>query len=147
MPSFRFTVYATPISQPRQRHRVLQLPGRKPVSVNYTPTGDPVNLYKTYLREAALKKMGTMPPLEGAIGLVLRFYLQRPKKYDSPKFNTGAIRHIGNKDLDNLYKAVADAFIGVVYRNDGQIAGCLMEKFYTEKDGRPRVEIEVKYDD
>lgn len=37
-------------------------------------------------------------------------------------------------DTDNVAKAILDAMNGIVYEDDAQVAGLIVQKFYAEKD-------------
>jgi Holliday junction resolvase RusA-like endonuclease len=142
MTSIDFTVYAVPVAQPRQRHRIIQAKGRI-FSTNYTPAKDPVNEYKYQVRETAKKHMQGEPLWEGALGMVVEVYLPRPKIMDGKKWPPGRVYHSGKKDIDNLFKSVADALTGIVYRDDGQICNMMVKKFYHERDNMPRVFVRI----
>src|SRR5512137_1420964 len=109
-----FTVYAVPVAQPRQRHRIIQTDSEQFVQ-NYTPKNDPVNEYKYLVRETARSWMIGKPLMRGPISLSALFLLPRPEKLNTKRYPPGLIRHFGKKDIDNLYKSLADALIGIVY--------------------------------
>jgi len=135
---FFFEVAGSPVSQPRQRHRVIVANG-KAFATNYTPAKDPVNTWKAYVREAAKAKR--VEVLRGPVIVEISFYLPRPAALMRKKDPDGLIPHAGAKDLDNLYKAVTDALIGIAYQDDKQIHECHVNKWYHEKDGAPRAVI------
>jgi Holliday junction resolvase RusA-like endonuclease len=54
-----------------------------------------------------------------------------------------ALPHPGAKDIDNLFKAVADCLIGICYQDDKQVALLNASKWYHEKDRGPRAEITI----
>ena len=158
MKSISFSVYDSPVVQPRQRHTALMKDGQpvvgrggRPIVVNYTPKTAHANQWKTDIKTAALRALwGETEPLtspalwEGPIILTVDFYLPRPAKLCRKKDPPGAIPHAGHLDLDNLYKAVADALNGVIYKDDGQIFDARPRKFYHEIDGRPRATIRIE---
>lgn len=84
------------------------------------------------------------PRLEGALMLELNLYFSIPKstrKKDLPAMRTGGIRPVKRPDLDNCLKAVCDALNGIAYKDDSQIVGAVVQKFYSDE---PRAEIEIK---
>lgn len=141
MKSINFTVYGAPVSQPRQRHRVMVKNG-KAFATNYTPAKDPVQSWKSFIRDAAEKAGAAV--LMGPVRMSIEFYLPRPQALSRKKDPEGAIPHAGAKDVDNLYKAVADCLIGICYQDDKQIAEARIAKLYHEKSGAPRAIIEVR---
>jgi Holliday junction resolvase RusA-like endonuclease len=136
----RFTVYGAPVSQPRQRHRVMVKNG-KAFATNYTPAKDPVQSWKSYVRDAA-EKAGAVV-FTGPVRMSIWFYLPRPQSLSRKKDPDGPVIHAGAKDLDNLYKAVADSLIGICFQDDRQVAEAKICKFYHEKAGAPRAMIEI----
>lgn len=69
------------------------------------------------------------PIFTGPLKAHFRFVLPRPrrKKDESP--------HFGNKDVDNLAKAVLDGLSGVVYADDCQIVSLQATKEYGDPVG------------
>lgn len=143
MTHLQFTVYAVPVAQPRQRHRIVNMRAGKSWVHNYTPAKDPVNSYKYQIKEKARTYMDGAPLLEGPLKLACHLFLPRPAKFDAKKYPQGPIWHTGKKDFDNLGKSVADALTGIVYRDDGQICWAEVAKRYHGRDEAPRVEIEI----
>ena len=145
MNSIDFTVYAVPVAQPRQRHRIIQTKGGKLFAHNYTPKRDPVNAFKFMVKQEALHLMADrLGVMQGPLGFDLLVYLPRSKKFDAKKYGHGAIWHSGQKDFDNLAKSVTDALQGIVFNNDGQICWAVIKKYYHERGGKPRVEISIR---
>ncbi len=143
MTSLEFTVYAVPVAQPRQRNRIFRTKTGNLVSGNYLPGNDPVHFYKYQIKLAAKKLMNGSGLFEGPLGMNLEVYLPRPKKLDGKKFPPVATWHSGKKDIDNLFKSVADALTGLVYKDDGQICNATIQKFYHERAGIPRVYVKI----
>lgn len=46
-------------------------------------------------------------------------------------------------DIDNIHKIVLDSMTGFIYKDDGQVARLLTERFDTQPD-RPRVEVYIR---
>ena len=101
---------------------------------------------KTRKYEAAFAQLAAdcepRAPIEGAIAITLTFYLKRPKRLMRKKDPSGRLPCDRRPDLDNLVKAAMDA-LKRWWRDDAQIANITASKFYTEKDGLPRVEVVV----
>ena len=84
------------------------------------------------------------PKLEGALMLQLDLYFGIPKsrsKAVRERMQQGLERPCKRPDIDNCLKAVSDALNGIAYRDDSQIVGAVVQKFYSDE---PRVEIEIK---
>ena len=47
----------------------------------------------------------------------------------------GEVRPTGRPDLDNIVKLYADAFNGVVWRDDSQVVRVVSEKRYSDRPG------------
>ncbi len=139
----KITVPAVPVAQPRQRHRVITTESGKTFAHNYTPKDDPVNSYKATVRLAA-RDLGLIEPIDGPVRVDIDFYLPRPKRLMRRKDPPGAIPHTAKPDRDNLEKATTDALKGLLWRDDAQICDGRVRKWYAEKDGVPRVEIEIR---
>ena len=132
----KLTIPAVPVAQPRQRHAVIGGHIR-----NYTPSAHPVNAYKAAIMAAAAE--AGIEPLDGPISVDVRFYLPRPKRLMRRKDPAGPIPHTARPDVDNLWKSTADALSGLAWRDDSQVCRTRASKWYAEKDGVPRVEIEI----
>lgn len=141
MKTITFTVAGAPVAQPRQRHRIIQAHGRV-FATNYTPAKDPVQSWKSFVRDAAYQAGAEI--MTGPIKMAIVFFLPRPQSLCRKKDPEGTIPHTGSKDVDNLYKAVTDCLIGVCYRDDKQIFEARIMKFYHEKSSGPRAEIELQ---
>lgn len=75
-------------------------------------------------------------PLEGAVYLLLTFYLEKPisVKRDEP---------FVKPDLDKLIRACGDALTGVAFRDDSQVTTIVASKVYAEVGQRVGVQIGV----
>lgn len=77
--------------------------------------------------------------IEGPVRVVAEFYLPRPKalgKKPSPP-------HVKAPDLDKLQRSIGDAMSGVVFRDDSQITGWKVSKFYAAAGEAPHAVIVV----
>jgi Holliday junction resolvase RusA-like endonuclease len=132
----RIVVPGTPVAQPRQRHAIIA--GHVH---NYTPSNSPVNAFK-----AAVRMIGGQhipKPIDGPVGLVIDYYLPRPKRLMRKCDPEGPVPHTAKPDADNLCKSVMDAWRGLAWRDDSQVCDLHSRKWYAEKQGQPRVEIEI----
>ena len=131
----KFTVNGVPV--PKMRPVFRREDGRA-----YTPkkTLD----YEALVRDTAVDAMAGDDPFDGAVRLDVGMYFPIPtswtKKKQSEALN-GSLAHCTKPDGDNVYKSIADALIGVVYKDDGQITDGCFTKSYSE---HPRVEILVE---
>ena len=132
----RLVVAGVPVAQPRQRHAVVR--GRLH---NYTPTDHPVNAYKAAVRLVAME--AGIKPLDGPVAVNVRFYLPRPKRLLKKKDPDEALPHTVKPDVDNLWKSTADALKGLAWNDDSQVYRTTASKYYVEKDGMPRTEINI----
>jgi Holliday junction resolvase RusA-like endonuclease len=145
MSSLAFTVYGSPIAQPRVKSMGFMKNGHA-MSRVYEPgaADSPARQWKHDIKIAAaeqLKANGDVELWSGPVSMQITLYLPRPQNLYRKKDADGRIPHAGGKDIDNLYKAIADAMNGIVYRDDKQIYCAIIMKFYHEKKGRPRAEI------
>jgi len=81
-------------------------------------------------------------PIESSVALRLRFYLPRPKRLMRRKDPDGPIACPKRPDLDNLVKSSMDA-LARWWRDDAQIVELAAAKFYCERHGMPRIEVEI----
>lgn len=72
------------------------------------------------------------PPLEGPVRLWLVFIFPLPKS--APKSRPPAWKMTA-PDLDKLFRLVGDALTGIIYRDDAQIAGMIVDKRYGDEVG------------
>lgn len=137
MKELRVNIPAIPVPQPRQRHAVIGGQVR-----NFTPTAHPVQAFKATVR-LAVQQAGAQI-MEGAVEVHVAFYLPRPQRLMRQRDPGHAICHTSKPDVDNLWKSLADALTGIVWRDDGQVCVTSIQKLYAEKGGQPRVELWVR---
>ena len=82
------------------------------------------------------KSMMTTPPLQGALKVIVNFYLVPPK---TVKKYYPFVR----PDIDNFLKGVFDSLNGIFWIDDGQICELQCGKYYEWIEGKGRIEIEV----
>jgi len=81
--------------------------------------------------------------LEGQIEGNMRIYLSIPKSVSKKKKEgmlKGLIRPTKRPDLDNICKSILDSLNGIAYKDDSQVVGLKIDKYYAEE---PRVELEL----
>lgn len=137
----QFTVPALPIPQPRQKHGTVKI-GGKTVSRNYLDGKNPVHAYKAAVQHA-VKEAYDGPMLECPLAMEITFVFPRPKRMVWKKKPMPRAWHFGQKDLDNLMKSTCDAMNKVLFRDDGQICSCTLEKVIASGDEMPHAEIAI----
>lgn len=132
----RFEVPGVPISQPRQRHRVIQRSG-KAFAMNYTPAKSPVSDYKARLVLFA-RQAYAGEPIDGPVMLTVsaRFPVPVSRRDLQRRIDRGEIPyHISKPEGDNVVKAVQDALNGILWVDDRMIASVTIIKTYAEVPG------------
>jgi Holliday junction resolvase RusA-like endonuclease len=101
--------------------------------------------YKSLVYEQAL----AVRPAElitGAVGVKIDAYFQIPKS-KSNKWKLAAredrIKPTTKPDADNIAKGICDSLNGLIWRDDSQVAGLLVSKYYSDN---PRVEVSIMED-
>ena len=89
------------------------------------------------------KSLSLKFPLEFINKLKIEFYLKRPKRLMRKKDPEERIPHISTPDVDNLLKQIFDSGEGFLWVNDKTIYQLEVSKWYHEKTGNPRIEIEI----
>lgn len=93
--------------------------------------------YKAYVKMLAVKAMGGQPPIaESGVSVELVVIKRVPKTFSKRKrleaVEGGAIRPLTKPDVDNVAKAILDAFKGVVWMDDSQVVDLSISKWYGE---------------
>jgi len=138
-----FIVWGSPVAQPRAKFR--NIPGKNYPVVVSNPKKAPITQWKADIKSAYqnLPLFGD-PPLSGPLKVAIDIFLPRPKRLMRRRDPDGPVLHIAKPDRDNVEKAILDALKGVAFVDDCQVCAGEVRKFYHEKDGRPRAEIEIK---
>ncbi len=129
MRSVCFTIGGIPVAKGRPRFAK-----RGAFMQAYTPK-DTQN-YEAWARQCATQAMGERDLLQGPVTLDAMFHLPVPASW--PQWKRAAaldrqIRPEGRPDLDNLLKALTDAFNGIVWRDDAQLIKFTAEKVYGDQ--------------
>jgi Holliday junction resolvase RusA-like endonuclease len=145
MNQIKFTVLGAPVAQPRTKAQGFIKNGRVLAHV-YEPgrKDSPARQWKSDIKTAALPFINGSALWQGAVSLHVKLFFPRPGTLCRKKDPEGAVPMSKGKDWDNCGKAVSDALNGVVYVDDRQICSAFVEKYYHEKTGRPRAEIELR---
>ena len=143
----QLTVPGQPMGKQRARTRTVNTKAGKSFVMSYTPKKT-LN-YETYIKELFIIKYPRFKPLEGALSVDLKAYLDIPKsksKKQKELMRQHKIMPTTRPDVDNIFKVFLDAMQGVCFKNDSQVVAARLAKFYSET---PRVEIiisEIKLD-
>lgn len=78
----------------------------------------------------------------GPVRLSVAFYMPRPKKFQSPRYETVAC--IKAPDWDKLARGIGDALSQVVYQDDKQIVEAVIGKFYAGLHDAPHVDVRIE---
>jgi len=140
MELIRIQIDAVPVAQPRQRHRVVTS-GGKSFATNYTPSKDPVNVFKAAC-QMTVAELGIDLITEPVI-VDLVFVMPRPKRLDGKTKPQGRIPHGSKPDKDNLCKSVFDGLNGFLWRDDSLIYDGRVAKFYAARNETPHVELVI----
>lgn len=88
-----------------------------------------------------------MNAIEGPVIVDLTFFFARPKRLCRKKDPPGAIPHTSKPDRDNLDKAVLDVLTDLgFWRDDCQVWGGRIQKFYCAIGDSPGAEIRVTWE-
>lgn len=139
--SITFYVPGIPISQPRQRHRVVCAAGRT-FATNYTPAKAPVNAWKAAVALAASQQY-TGPLLDYPVAVVVEFVFPRPKRLCWKTRAMPREKHASKPDTENCIKALLDALTGVVLKDDALVWSLEARKFYCAGDEPPGTQVAI----
>lgn len=136
-----FKVNASPVSQPRQRHRIAGK-GKRRFVQNYTPTKDKSKTLKKIIIAAA-KSAYWDKPMKQPIHLTLTFGFQRPKDKIWKRKAMNRYFHTSAPDIDNLSKLVMDALNGIIWHDDSYIARLDAKKIVISGEESPFIEVSI----
>jgi Holliday junction resolvase RusA-like endonuclease len=115
-------------------------PGQRAIA--YTPAK--TRHYESDLRLAAQHAMDGRPPLTGALIMRVTASLPVPHSWSKKKqreATAGSVQPTKRPDLDNFWKAAADALNLIVFGDDSQIVEIHARKAYSD---RPGLRIEIR---
>ena len=127
----RLVIYGEPVAKGRPR---ATRTGRV-----YTPkrTAD----FEARVR-AAVADIG-VEALDGPLVVELDSVRARPGRLKAARHPDGLIPCDKRPDVDNLAKAVLDG-LDALWEDDAQVVELVARKWYAERDGEPRTEVEVR---
>lgn len=131
---FKFTVPGNPKAQGRPRFFRRG---------NFVGAYDPKDSASFKQKVAFFAKEAGVGLIDHPACLVVHFYLKRPLKYMRKKDEEGRIACASRPDFDNLTKAIMDGLTGVAWKDDSIIYHADIYKWYHEKAGAQRTEIQV----
>ena len=127
MTTIRIVVTGHPVG--KGRARTVRLPNG--VSHSYTPAK--TKRWEQDAREQARAAMGKRPPVSGPVILSMAVGFVVPQSWPAWKREAALAAHVCHTtrpDLDNVVKAVKDAFNGVVWLDDCQVDQIHATKLY-----------------
>lgn len=90
--------------------------------------------YEGLIALAAQDAMAGAPPLEGPVKVTAFATFAIPASW-SKKRKAEARFHTGKPDADNIAKAIGDGLNGILWRDDSQVAICIVAKVYGDIPG------------
>lgn len=135
-------VNMTPVPQPRQRHRIVAMKGKKPFVQSYTPKSHPVQVYKRALRDAA-SRVYRGAPLACPLRCDLLFVMPRTQAQTWKTKPMPRLPHNKKPDRDNLDKACLDALTGIMWTDDAKVFDGRITKVVAAGDEQPHVLITI----
>jgi Holliday junction resolvase RusA-like endonuclease len=133
----KFNVLGEP--QGKGRPRFANVKGK-----TITRTPDKTVLYENLVISEYRRQVGDVRFPDGeAVRLHIEAMFAIPASASKKKktlMEAGEILPTKKPDIDNVLKVVADSLNGVAYRDDAQVVGCTVEKFYSTQ---PRIEVTI----
>lgn len=88
--------------------------------------------WRQWVRLKASQAMAGRPQILGPVQIAILFEFDRPKKHSTTKGvrKNAPQYHTCKPDADKLLRAILDALTGVCFRDDSQVACCLVRKHY-----------------
>ena len=79
------------------------------------------------------------------IGVKILAVFNRPQAMHAKRFGDGLLYKATKPDCDNVSKAAIDSLVkaGNIIHDDNQIVWHEIAKMYTERDGKPRIEVHI----
>lgn len=122
-----------PVGKGRPRVRMMAAKGKKPIPMLYTPK-ETVE-YEDRVRAEAFMSMQGRELFSGPVELKLQIFMPIPVSYTKAKkaaARLGKLVPTKKPDLDNVLKAICDAFNGVVWIDDTQVVDCHVTKRFSD---------------
>jgi Holliday junction resolvase RusA-like endonuclease len=105
-------------------------------ALNFAYTPRQTSQWESVIAKAARIAYRAKEPHSGPCRVEIEIRLSRPP-------STKRIFPSVRPDFDNYAKSVCDAINGIVYRDDGQIVSCSIEKVYCEPAHEPGIRVRV----
>ena len=136
--------------KPQTRPRVVSRPNSKRGFATIS-SSKPVANWRERVHIHALPHIPASPP-EGPVSITAVFLFRRPDgHYCKRGLSAQGLRcpkPMGGKgDVDNLYKAVADALEGLFFRRDAQVTNAHVVKTWCGPDSQEGVAVTVRWED
>ena len=112
------------------------------MAANYTPTRDPVNVYKAAVMHAA-RMAYDGEPLAGPLRVEVTFVFDRPAYLLKPRSPDDRVRFGKKPDVDNLVKSTFDALNKLLWLDDSQVCSLSVEKEFRARHEQPHVQLSV----
>ena len=122
-----------PQGKGRPRVRMLSKKGSKPIPMVYTPAETVA--YEESIRVEARQSMRGRELFAGPVEIKLQIFMPIPESYTKAKkaaARLGKMVPTKKPDLDNVLKAVCDAFNEVVWVDDTQVVDCHVSKRFSD---------------
>jgi Holliday junction resolvase RusA-like endonuclease len=103
-----------------------------------TRTPEKTRSYEGALRLAADQAMAGRPPIDTPVAVLLKAAIEVPDSWPTWKVASafaGGVRPTTKPDIDNVAKAVLDAFNGIVWTDDTMAVRVTVEKVYADRPG------------
>lgn len=129
---FHFTIPATPVAKGRARSSARVGANGKAFARHYTPAA--TRNFEALVKDFAQQAMKGGDPLTCPVDLLVEFRFRVPETWPKWKADlaaTGTLHHTKKPDCSNLVKAIEDACNGVLFRDDGQVVGMVVDKVWT----------------
>ena len=123
-PAIQFDIPGVPVG--KSRPRVTKR------GITYTPAKS--KAWERVVAWSGKAAMGAAKPLEGPVGVHMRFAFPVPRSW-SKKKREAARWHTGAPDTDNLIKSCCDALNQICWVDDRQVVSITASKQYGETPG------------
>lgn len=131
---FEFTIPGTPVAKGRARSSARVGANGKAFARHYTP--EATRNFEALVKDFASQAIGGVgsDPLTCPVDLLVEFRFAIPggwPKWRQALAAKGLVHHTKKPDCSNLVKAIEDACNGVLFKDDGQVVGCVQDKVWT----------------
>lgn len=127
MPSFEITLFGDIVPQGRPRF----------TKAGRCYTDKKSRAWKEQIQAQIRPRLDGLVFAQGVpLEMMIEFELEKPK-------SVKRVEHTVKPDIDNLAKAIMDAFNGLVYHDDSQIVCLEVSKSYAHKDAHGSVRVSI----